>query len=170
MRKRLKPGIIAAALASLLISGFTTRLDAQERCTNASLNGSYAFKVDGTNVANPYLPFGPFAAVGKNTYDGRGHMNGVITVSSNGSIILCDAAIRRIHLSDLMDMGAMAFKSDDVIQIDNADQPEATRQRRAKYCAHPCSVPAAYALMAPLRSEPPARATCIPVDSGKGSR
>ena len=87
MRKRLKPGIIAAALASLLISGFTTRLDAQERCTNASLNGSYAFKVDGTNVANPYLPFGPFAAVGKNTYDGRGHMNGVITVSSNGSII-----------------------------------------------------------------------------------
>jgi hypothetical protein len=87
MMKRLKPGIIAAALASLLISGFTTRLDAQDRCTNASLNGSYAFKVDGTNVANPYLPLGPFAAVGKNTYDGRGHMRGVITVSSNGSII-----------------------------------------------------------------------------------
>jgi hypothetical protein len=88
MMKRLKPGIIAAALASLLISGFTTRLDAQQdRCTNASLNGSYAFKVDGTNVTNPYLPLGPFAAVGKNTYDGRGHMRGVITVSSNGSII-----------------------------------------------------------------------------------
>ena len=87
MMKRLKPGIIAAALASLLTSGFTTRLDAQDRCTKASLNGSYAFKVDGTNVANPYLPLGPFAAVGKNTYDGRGHMRGVITVSSNGSII-----------------------------------------------------------------------------------
>src|SRR3954471_5507737 len=87
MRKRITPGIVTAVFASLLISGFTTRLDAQARCTNASLNGSYAFKVDGTNVANPYLPLGPFAAVGKNTYDGRGHMSGVITVSSNGSII-----------------------------------------------------------------------------------
>ena len=87
MRKRIKPGIVAAVFASLLISGFTTRLDAQDRCTNASLKGSYAFKVDGTNVSNPYLPLGPFAAVGKNTYDGRGHMTGVIIVSSNGSII-----------------------------------------------------------------------------------
>lgn len=87
MMNRLKPGIVAAALTSLVISGFTNRLDAQERCANASLNGSYAFKVDGSNVANPYLPVGPFAAVGRNTYDGRGHMSGVITVSSNGSII-----------------------------------------------------------------------------------
>jgi hypothetical protein len=81
MMNRLKPGIIAAALASLLISGFTTRLDAQDRCTNASLKGSYTFQVDGTNVN------GPFAAVGKNTYDGKGHLKGVIVVSSNGAII-----------------------------------------------------------------------------------
>ena len=88
MRKRIKPGIAAAVFASLLISGFTTRLDAQDRCTNASLKGSYAFKVDGTNVSNPYLPaLGPFAAVGKNSYDGRGHMKGSIIVSLNGSII-----------------------------------------------------------------------------------
>jgi hypothetical protein len=87
MRKRIKPGIVAAVLASLTISGFATRLDARDRCTNASLKGSYAFKVDGTNVSNPYLPLGPFAAVGKNTYDGKGQMRGVITVSSNGSII-----------------------------------------------------------------------------------
>lgn len=87
MRKRIKPGIVGAVFASLLISGFTTRLEAQDRCSNASLKGSYAFKVDGTNVSNPYLPLGPFAAVGKNTYDGRGHMRGVIIVSSNGSII-----------------------------------------------------------------------------------
>lgn len=78
---RLKPGIAAAVFASLLISSFTTRLDARDRCTNASLKGSYAFQVDGTN-AN-----GPFAAVGKNTYDGKGHLKGVIVVSSNGAII-----------------------------------------------------------------------------------
>ena len=81
MMNRLKPGIVAAALGSLLISGFTTRLDAQDRCTNASLKGSYAFQVDGTNVN------GPFAAIGKNTYDGKGHLKGVIVVSSNGAII-----------------------------------------------------------------------------------
>jgi len=88
MRERIKPGIVAAVFASFLISCFTTRLDAQERCTNASLKGSYAFKVDGTNVSNPHLPaVGPFAAVGKNTYDGRGQMKGKIIVSLNGSMI-----------------------------------------------------------------------------------
>src|SRR4051794_12368435 len=87
MRKRLTPGIVATVFATVLIFGVTTRLDAQDRCTNASLKGSYAFKVDGTNVSNPYLPLGPFAAVGKNTYDGRGHMKGVIIVSSNGATI-----------------------------------------------------------------------------------
>jgi len=88
MRKRINPGLVVAAVfAGILISGFTTRVDAQDRCSNASLKGSYAFNVDGTNVSNPYLPLGPFAAVGKNTYDGRGHLRGVITVSSNGSII-----------------------------------------------------------------------------------
>ena len=73
MRKRIKRGIVAAVFASLLISGLATRLSAQDRCANASLHGSYAFKVDGTNVSNPYLPLGPFAAVGRNTYDGNVH-------------------------------------------------------------------------------------------------
>ena len=87
MRTGMKPGIVAAVVASLLISGFTARADAQDRCSNASLKGSYAFNVAGTNVSNPSLPLGPFAAVGKNTYDGEGRMTGVILVSTNGSII-----------------------------------------------------------------------------------
>jgi hypothetical protein len=73
--------IIVAAVATLLISGFTTTASAQERCDNASLLGSYAFQVDGTNSN------GPFAAVGKNTYDGKGHLKGMIVISSNGQII-----------------------------------------------------------------------------------
>jgi hypothetical protein len=79
---------IVAVSASLLISALATRVNAQERCTDASALGSYAFKVDGTNVSVP-LPGGPgpFAAVGKNTYDGKGQMKGVIVVSSNGVII-----------------------------------------------------------------------------------
>jgi hypothetical protein len=74
-------GIVVAVVATLLISGLATHASAEERCNNASLLGSYAFHVDGTNVN------GPFAAVGKNSYDGKGHLTGVIVISSNGAII-----------------------------------------------------------------------------------
>ena len=79
---------IIAVSASLLLSSFATRVSAEPPCNNGNLVGSYAFNVHGTNVSAP-LPGGPgpFAAVGKNTYDGRGHMRGVIVVSSNGVII-----------------------------------------------------------------------------------
>ncbi|SRR6266853_1233748 len=74
-------GIIVAVVGTLLISSLATRASAHERCNNASLLGSYAFQVDGANVN------GPFAAVGKNSYDGKGHLTGVIVISSNGAII-----------------------------------------------------------------------------------
>ena len=73
--------ILVAVVATLVISSLATHASAQGRCNNASLLGSYAFQVDGTNIN------GPFAAVGKNSYDGNGHLKGVITISSNGVII-----------------------------------------------------------------------------------
>ena len=74
-------GIVVAAVATLVISSLATHASADGRCNNASLLGSYAFQVDGTNVN------GSFAAVGKNTYDGKGHLRGVMVISSNGMII-----------------------------------------------------------------------------------
>ena len=87
MSMRTRSRIVVAMFTSLLVSGFA-QVSAAEGCNDASAVGSYAFKVDGTNVSIP-LPGGPgpFAAVGKNTYDGMGHMAGVIVVSSNGTII-----------------------------------------------------------------------------------
>ena len=73
--------IVVAAVATLLISSLATHASAQGRCDNASLLGSYAFQVDGSNIN------GPFAAVGKNSYDGKGHLKGAIVISSNGTII-----------------------------------------------------------------------------------
>lgn len=73
--------MVVALVATLVISSLATRTSAQERCNNASLLGSYAFQVDGTNVN------GSFAAVGKNSYDGKGNLKGVIVISSNGAII-----------------------------------------------------------------------------------
>jgi len=79
---------IAALSTSLLLSSLATAASAEERCTNASLSGAYAFQVDGANISAP-LPGGPgpFAAVGRNTYDGKGGMKGTIVISSNGLII-----------------------------------------------------------------------------------
>jgi hypothetical protein len=79
--------IVAGMLAMLLIPGFSNRLSAQDRCSAASLQGSYAFHVSGTNVSNKILPPGPFAAIGKNTYDGKGNMSGVIVVSASGHML-----------------------------------------------------------------------------------
>lgn len=87
MSKRTGLGIVVAVFAAFSTPGLTSGLEAQDQCSNASLRGSYAFRVDGTNVSNPYLPLGPFAAVGRNTYDGRGGMRGAITISASGMII-----------------------------------------------------------------------------------
>jgi len=66
-------------VATLVVWSFATQARAEGRCSNASLVGSYAFQVDGSNIG------GAFAAVGKNTYDGKGHLKGVIQVSSAGT-------------------------------------------------------------------------------------
>ena len=86
MMSRTHRRLFVIAFTILLMSG-AAGAGAQEQCTAASLDGSYAFQVDGANVSNPYLPPGPFAAVGRNTYDGKGHLGGSIVVSANGSII-----------------------------------------------------------------------------------
>ena len=72
--------IIVTVVATLLISSLATHARAEGRCSNASLHGSYAFQVDGNGN-------GPFAAVGRNTYDGKGVIGGAIVVSLNGAII-----------------------------------------------------------------------------------
>jgi hypothetical protein len=104
MFTRTRSKVIAALFASLLMPAFAAPLGgghiagapqhmvngtieaAHSVCSNASLEGSYGFRVEGTNVSNSNLPYGPFAALGKNTYDGHGGMQGEIVVSVNGVI------------------------------------------------------------------------------------
>lgn len=45
MSKRIRLGIVVAVFASLSMPGLTSGLQAEERCSNASLKGSYAFRV-----------------------------------------------------------------------------------------------------------------------------
>jgi hypothetical protein len=84
---KIRAAVVALSIC-VTLPVLATNAGAQERCSNASLVGSYAFLVAGTNVEVP-LPGGPgpFHAVGKNTYDGSGHLAGSIVVSSNGLVI-----------------------------------------------------------------------------------
>ena len=76
-----RPGIFVAVVTTLAMSSAATYASAEQPCNNASLRGDYAFQIDGTNGN------GPFAAVGKNTYDGKGNLSGAIVISTNGAII-----------------------------------------------------------------------------------
>ena len=86
MRARFVAGITAIVVSIAAISTETSLL-ASGTCNDSSLQGSYAFRVEGTG-GGPFA--GPFAAVGKNTYDGKGGMSGEIVVSTNGTVISSD--------------------------------------------------------------------------------
>jgi hypothetical protein len=88
MRAPFVSGITAIVVSCFVISGETPLL-ANGACNDASLRGSYAFRVDGTGVSHPGVP-GPFAAVGKNTYDGKGGMKGEIVLSNGGVMYTSD--------------------------------------------------------------------------------
>jgi hypothetical protein len=57
-------------------------------CSNATLHGSFGYTSTGTLldtfVPPPYA--GPFAEVGRQTFDGRGNTDATATTSSNGNI------------------------------------------------------------------------------------
>jgi hypothetical protein len=69
--------------AGLVLDAHAQSLKAHdsEECTNASLEGTYAFRDTGFNT-----DFGPFAGVGIFTSDGEGNLSGSTTISRNGEI------------------------------------------------------------------------------------
>ena len=70
--------------------GIATQAQAGEdkACSNASLQGSFGYSSTGT-LLDSYVPppfAGPFAEVGRQTFDGKGNTSGTATISSNGNI------------------------------------------------------------------------------------
>ena len=65
------------------------RLQADEHrgCSNASLQGSFGFTSTGTLLALPPPFAGPFAEIGRQTFDGRGNTDATATLSANGNIV-----------------------------------------------------------------------------------
>ena len=77
--------IIAFAALSLV---FGTPYAQACDCSNALLKGSYGYTGTGALLAAYVGPTdaGPFAEVGRQTFDGKGHTDAIATLSANGDI------------------------------------------------------------------------------------
>jgi len=60
-----------------------------KECSNANLRGSFGYTGIGT-LLDSYVPpplAGPFAEVGRQTFDGKGNTDATATLSANGNIV-----------------------------------------------------------------------------------
>ena len=76
---------IAAVIALALGLAPTAKAD-DKGCSNATLNGTFAFTSTGFITAPPAFA-GPFAETGAQTFDGRGGTTATATLSQNGNIL-----------------------------------------------------------------------------------
>jgi hypothetical protein len=78
----------AVVIATVFVLGIVTRAQAGEHggCSNATLRGSFGFTSTGNLLALPPPLAGPFAEVGRQTFDGKGHTDATATASANGNI------------------------------------------------------------------------------------
>lgn len=78
-----------ALVLCLAVLGTAIEAQAGERreCSNASLQGSFGFSATGTLLALPPPFAGPFAEIGRQTFDGNGNTDATATLSANGNIV-----------------------------------------------------------------------------------
>ena len=77
-------------LAAVFVLGLAPKARAGEvkECSNATLRGSFGYTSTGTLLPSFVPPpfAGPFAEVGRQTFDGKGNTNATGTLSANGNI------------------------------------------------------------------------------------
>jgi hypothetical protein len=77
----------AVAVAIALTVGVASTAQARDtECSDATLNGTFAYTNTGFITAPPDEA-GPFAGVGTQTFDGQGATTGTATVSQNGNVV-----------------------------------------------------------------------------------
>ena len=88
MKHTSAPIRFAILFAAVLVLGTPPKAQAeQRRCSNASLQGSFGFTSAGTLLALPPPLAGPFAEMGRQTFDGHGNTDATATLSANGNIV-----------------------------------------------------------------------------------
>ena len=88
MRRTIAPATLVFVLATVFVVGIvpTAQADEHKDCSAASLQGSFGFTSIGTLLALPAPLAGPFAEVGRQTFDGKGSTDATATASPNGNI------------------------------------------------------------------------------------
>ena len=92
MKKATRVALFAAVLFAICFvassanaqSGFQGKV---KECSNDTLQGSFGYTSTGTLIALPPPFAGPFAEVGRQTFDGKGKTDSTATTSSNGNIV-----------------------------------------------------------------------------------
>jgi hypothetical protein len=89
MKRTIAPATLVIVFATVFVLGILPRAQAGEHreCSNASLQGSFGFTSTGTLLALPPPLAGPFAEIGRQTFDGNGNTDGTATLSANGNIV-----------------------------------------------------------------------------------
>jgi hypothetical protein len=85
MKRTTIANIFAIAVGPALALGLASTARADQGCSNATLNGTFAYTNAGF-TAPPSLA-GPFAGVGTQTFDGKGATTATAMVSQNGNIV-----------------------------------------------------------------------------------
>jgi len=75
-----------AAVTALALSIAPTAKADDEGCSNATLQGTFAYTSTGFIAAPPAIA-GPFAEVGTQSFDGNGGTTASVTLSQNGNIL-----------------------------------------------------------------------------------
>jgi hypothetical protein len=88
MKRTLVPSTLVIVFATAPVLGIVSSAQAGEPkgCSDASLRGSFGFTSTGTLLTLPPPLAGPFAEIGRQTFDGRGSTDGTATLSANGNI------------------------------------------------------------------------------------
>ena len=89
MKRTIAPTTLVIVFATVFVLGILPTAQAGEHrgCSNASLQGSFGFTSTGTLLALPPPLAGPFAEIGRQTFDGRGNTDATATLSANGNIV-----------------------------------------------------------------------------------
>ena len=88
MTRTIASTTLVIVFAIVFVLGILPKAQAGEHreCSTASLQGSFGFTSTGTLLALPPPSAGPFAEIGRQTFDGQGNTDATATLSANGNI------------------------------------------------------------------------------------